>query len=501
MASEAEPSDSPIQRVIDAIVVAADLQSGFECFLDCYQDDLQRLAKHIIEYSEDSSKKTPLFIQTPFGKEDKEGYQRWITLLESVMKQTRTGIIAEIEKVIPKILEHSSLSSVPIKNIDQNALIISPWDAPEKPEEVEKAHNQMATWAKLESLTEVDRSSVFSHLTGGLRPLVFVFDDYNNYLQSKAADPDCFTALAETNIPADIPPFYGQKDMAGFRKLLTAHCGNLNNLSVSCEVNALKVWIGNEAPPDYEQVAKSLPFARLDRLREQIGAFLVDLEWKPTVLTGKADEDSESSTKDWTGMGYRAIHLLSQRFPEIPCFVYTGDWTEDKLQEALAHGAMWCFYKESHHGSFVPKKRYQITCLEFERHLLEASKAMYGAFSELPFPGQLILDPGESASKTLLKKLGLWLPIERSTQGKNLLRIVAKLFPNGDQVRPVKVFDSGKSKAQATFIVRPSRNDVPYAPRFMKVAPWLEIQREYLAYQRVIRPRLGRFAILTLRTA
>ena len=491
---------SPVQKAIDAVVKTMGLTPGFQCYVDWDKGNLEELAKNIVKCSGKPNAKYALFIKMPIKEERTDAYQPWITLLGSVIRKTNTGIVADLKKVVPEILKHPLFSSPPIKNIDKDALSISPWYELEASSDIDikDARNIVTAWAKLESLSEVDCPSVFSHLAGGLRPLVFVFDDYNNYIQPNDERADCLTPLQENHIQDTVLELYGCRKTDGknlekkaFHSLLNSHCTNLNNLSISCEVRPHKVWISKDGDPLFRQVAEALPFELLESMRGRIGAFLVDLEWKPTIWNVK-DSNGNGTDKDWSGMGYRAIDLLSQRFPEIPCFVYTGHWTVEKLQEALAHGAMWCFYKESHHG-YAPEKPDQITSLEFERHLREAARMMYGAFPELPFPDQLILDPGESASRLLLKKLGLCLPIDRSAQGKNLQRIVAKLFPNGDEIRPVKVFSAGKSKAQAAFVVRPSRNGITFATRFMKVAPWLEIQREYLAYQRVIRPRLNTY--------
>ncbi len=493
MPGDSTGKDNPIQRVIDAIAKAKGLRPGFKCFLDCNQNDIEALAKHIIEYIKDTSKKAPLLIRMPFGKKEKVAYQPWITLLESVMKKTRTGIIAELDEVIPEILKYTHVSPQPLANAHKAALSPPVVSEISSSGGVKKARENLFPMIRLEPLAESSYSPAFSHLTGGLRPLLIVLDDYSNYLSFK---DDFFELVDDAVIKKEAPRF--DCDESTLKMALGGYCGMLNNLAISYEIQMPMMWLEEGKGAGFGQLATVLPMAKLEEMRPRIAAFIVDLEWRPllpdTEEKNSDSSDAEQQSNDWRHMGHVALNFLSRRFPEIPSFIYTGDWELRNLQDGLVFGAEWCFRKwESHHPLSVSEEGDPLNIFSLQQHLITAAESRYQAFSETPFPAQLQIIPSEDASKDFLKEMKIRLPLERDVLGQDLQNLMATLFPGDDEVCPVKVFGAGKSKAQATFVARPSRNGLQFAPRFMKAAPWFEIQREYLAFQRVIRPRLGSY--------
>lgn len=414
----------------------------------------------------------------------------WVDLLESVLAETGLGTSCSLDTVIPFIKsgkwpKPQNVQSV--KNLSFDFSITHP-DEPQDADKMLLAKQRLLAWAYLEQFAGQNYSPLFSRVVGGLRPLVYVFDDYNNYI-SKSKD-GCFTA--ESTVSDEVREMYKLPKIEKedeFLGVLEGYCSNLNNLQMFCEVVARKLWIKGSGKPDYEQVARALPFDELDRQREQIAAFLVDLEWLPTL--GKSENDAE-----WSSMGYRAIRLLSLRYPEIPCFVMTGERAVTKLQEALSHGASWCYKKvASHHayaGDKEDNKANWLTALGLERGLRVAKETHYGAFRELPYADQLNMDSKHEASKKLAQALKIELPLGRCNPGKTFQRLIARVFPDGGRITPEKVM-SGKSKAKATFFVGVSHGKEKELTQFLKVGGWIPIQKEYAAYQRTIRPRIGSY--------
>lgn len=478
---------SPIQQAIDAIASVVDPGGPiYRCTLDCDVEAMQFLGTQLA--SCEFNNKRILFLQTPFRKQE---YMPWVKLFESVVETSGIGVVCDLEGVVEAIRrDRERLDRNPHNALAPSGdMLISPFTEPQTNQEIAGERSCLQNWAVLESLADGCYLPAFSHVTGGMQPLVVVFDDYNNYIHF---EDGCFTPLDKNQLgdvaeqycsSNDDPP----KELHG---ILKGYCRNLNHLCMAFDVRAPRLWVSASEDPDYAQVARAMPMQWLQDNRKAIAAFVVDLEWQPTLGVVKSDTDSG---KNWSEMGYRAIYWLSQCFPEIPSFVFTGERPYQKLQEAQAHGASWCFRKTHSHHGFEGRNSDRLTALALEQHLHKAALVMYGAFSEAPYPDQLVIESGSGAGKALIDKLGLKMPVGCCPRGKDLQRLVAKVFPNGDEIQPVKVFSSGKSKAQAAFVVRPSRNGIQYATRFMKVAPWLEIQREYLAYQSVIRPRLNTY--------
>src|SRR4028118_202036 len=181
-------------------------------------------------------------------------------------------------------------------------------------------------------------------------------------------------------------------------------------------------------------------------------------------------------------MGYRAIHILSQRYPEIPSFLFTGIKELQYLEKGLSYGASWCFYKnKTHHIKEYksepqqndPEKRKptevdeqieHLNYLNLEQHLEEAARTQYGAYQDNPFVNQFKIDINTALGRNFFKQLNLSFPLDKNPMGKSLLALIATLFPTGEEVEIVKVLTSGKSAAQATFFLKPENR----ATRFMK---------------------------------
>lgn len=488
---DVEPTDfrwSPVQCVVNA--VAAALGSGqISCFIDCDQRHLETLAG-LLGGSHDGSTRL-LLVKTPFriGR-----LEAWAGLIESVVKASGDGIVANLDNVVAslKLTTDCFPSGTILRRRVTSKNVIEPSVCPRNFGEVSEARKHLLMWAQVESLAQSDYAPTFSPLIGGVRPIIVVLDDYNNYIQ---ITDHAFYPLS--NIPEPVVKRYGDRARSGdddwFPGILKGYCQRLNNLSIAYEVIAPKLWIEGRGYPDYRSVAIAVPFQDLDRIRERIGAFVVDLEWRPSIVSG-GEGGVEGRDAKWGDMGYRAIHLLSTRYPEIPCFVYTGEWSLGKLQEALAHGAAWCFRKtDSHHGYASNLESPELTSMELERHLRGAVNIRYGSFSELPYSDQLQIDPKNPVGAELLKRLAVKFPIGQCPKGKSVLNLIAKMFPDGSSIRPVKVLSSGRSKAQATFFASPSRAGSQLATRFLKIARWPEIQKEYLAYATVIKPRLNSY--------
>ncbi|EDX74099.1 hypothetical protein MC7420_4084 [Coleofasciculus chthonoplastes PCC 7420] len=347
----------------------------------------------------------------------------------------------------------------------------------------------------MNQLSPEDLKKHLKIIVGGIKPILYVFDDYNNYVTCentiwKPKSNVLGKGIGEYYCPQSED--YASSDNQ-LQEILQGFCLDLNSLSIFCHVKAPPLWIPNTMP-SYELIGATLPFAELDGDRAQIAAFLVDFEWKPTLL-----DYSQGSDQNWTEMGYRAIHLLTQRYPEIPSFLYTGIQNLDLLERGLSSGASWCFYKQkTHHiqppepGSFSLEN---LNYISLERHLAETAKTRYSSYQEVPFPNQFHVEPNTPAGAHLFQQLDLAKPIDRCSRGQALQKLIAELFPTGDQVQPVKVLTSGKSGAQATFFVKPKNQ----ATRFLKIASWLSIQKEYLAYQQIIQPLLNSYTATIIR--
>ena len=291
---------------------------------------------------------------------------------------------------------------------------------------------------------------------GGLKPLVYVLDDYSEFITDKGG----IFAVNES-----------QHD----NEVLLGFCQTLNRLAIAFDVRLLPLKL--EAGANYESVAETLIAQTSDR--DRIAAYIVDIDWH-SPLSGTPEIENQ-----WQSMGNRAVHLLSQKYPEIPTFLFTGIRDLKVLSEGLSYGAMWCFHKQLTHHPNPPNSQAleDLNYINLEHRLTIAAQNRYGAFTEIPFPEQLILDPRLRIVQELSKKLKL-----DDDRTSALKKMVAKLFPTGEAIEPLKILTGGKSGA-GTFFVKPEFQ----ATRFIKMASWLEIQTEYLAYKQVIQPRLNSY--------
>ena len=445
-------------------------------------DALVTVARRII--GELGDQKKILLVKTPFSYIE---YAPWLELIGSVIEHQRIGRYVDL-KTARELL--GGVEDIKLLETDPSSqagnLVIKLREAPCTYADINSMRERLSIWGEeLETHAGPEYSPSFSSLSGGSRPLVVVLDDYNNYISIKnglycPADDVCLI---------DYAPLYFQQENIDiavnlFQECLSGFCSTLNNLSAAFEVHCPRLWV---KAAGYEEVAAALRGDWFEQRRDRIAAFLVDLEWKPTLPTKQLSGNDE----EWASMGHRAIHLLSSRFPEIPCFVFAGGHPYRKLQDALSHGSLWCFTKGKTHHGYEVKEPEPLTALALEQHLANGARVRYGSFHDLPFPEQLKVDSSASPARKLAEKLGLSFPLERCPIGRNLQSVIARLYPNGAQVWPVRVLDGSRSKAQATFFVAAERGGHQLATRFIKVGPWFEIQREYLAYRRVIEPRLN----------
>ena len=333
----------------------------------------------------------------------------------------------------------------------------------------------------------------FSRLAGGLRPVVIVLDDYNDYVKRK--DRKSERSEVERN-GRRFEPIDDRIDAAAerygvsperFREALRCHCDTLNELGETFLVRAPPLWLtcADDGAPDYERIAASLPFHHIDGRRNQICAFLVDLEWLPFC-----SQDGDSRVR-WPSNGLRILRLLSLCYPEIPSFLYTGLWSQGRLLRGLTNGAVWCFQKnESHHTHESGDKANSLTRLTLEEKLTTAAEIRYGAYSDPPYPRQLCIDDG--VQRQFRAQFGDDFSIYHGATGNGLRRLVARLFPDTPVVSVPRLCTTGRSRStRGVFIAELGGGGGPTGKRIVKVALWSAIVKEWNAYKRVIEPQLN----------
>lgn len=447
--------------------------------LDHNANALAAVARWIVNRSGEHEKL--LLVKTPFSNLETAP---WRELLGAVIEHQSIGHYVELTNARKKLTGVQDIELIdPNPPSEADGFQINPKVTPSSGGEVDSLRKMLSTWGELESLAGPDYRIRFSRLSGGMRPLIVVLDDYNNYIEREG---ESFIPN-EKSLQVHAPKyFHGDSAVRNFRECLNGYCGTLNNLSAAFDVHCPKLWPKADG---YEDVMVSLNSEWLEQRREQIAAFLVDLEWRRTFLEGKLPRADEL----WGDMGQSAIHLLSRRFSEIPCFVFAGGYPYAELQNALSRGAHWCFTKAKSHHGYEMKEEEPLTVLALEDHLASVASVRYGAFPDLPFPNQLKVDPSVASARKLAAKLGLLFPIGRCAVGRDLQSVIARMYPDGTEVWPVRVLDTGRSNAQATFFIAAARKGQRLATRFVKVGPWIEVKREYLAYKRVIEPRLNSY--------
>lgn len=332
-------------------------------------------------------------------------------------------------------------------------------------------------------------------LMGEPKPIIYVLDDYNNYIICEEGIWKPNSVLEKDETVAKYYCENQEKINEFYQEILSGFCLMLNSLSLAFTIKAPPLWIPN-TQAGYDLVSSALPLPQLDIERSEIAAFIVDLEWLPT-LTDYRPMNQEKK-QQWKKMGRLAIALLSQFYPEIPAFIFTGLQPAEELQDGLSRGAFWGFQKEQTHH-YSPQQQLakplteQLTYINLKRQLTRVVDVCYSSYQEVPFPNQLKLDPAVRASQQLIQQLGIEQPVDQCFKGKGLQKIIAGLLPTATSVQPIKVLTTGKSRTQATFFVSPTSEQDKLATRFIKIGPWLSVQKEYQAYKTVIHPRLNSY--------
>jgi Ternary complex associated domain 9 len=249
----------------------------------------------------------------------------------------------------------------------------------------------------------------------------------------------------------------------------------------------------------YNAIAHAIPFTDIEKNRHRIAAFIIGLEW--------GESDSEKSILN--NFGYAITRLLVQSYPEIPCFISTGKQLINIVQQSLANGAAWCFHKQTdgtHHLRSNDIKK--LTINNLNKHLSDFAALSYGTYQDLPNPNQFDSRSNPREIRKLEERLKIKFDrsnleevqefedrlkiIRGKSEPQNFKLLIARLFTT-ENISVTKVMSSGKSGAAATFFVSPSGKGTQLveATRFVKVGYWLEIQKEYMAYQQVIKPKLN----------
>ena len=358
-----------------------------------------------------------------------------------------------------------------------------------------EARQSLVRTARCESEAGPEYDRRFGRLAGGCRPVVVVLDDYNNLIVKNEAGVFGVAAHIKATRAA---------------QYATCHCATLNNLGIAFAVEAPSVQVGEDRRDVYAAVREVLPVELLDQWRSRICAFVVDLGWSVLEVFGEEVSGGGEGlgAEGWTGRGgaggarvepgpalgagLAALKLLTERYPEVPSFVYTGQWSDRRLLDGLVHGACWCFQKrKSHHGPGVGMEGKALSVVSLEEQLTAAVTMRCGAYPDPPDRRQLQLE-GSDAGARLKKALKITAPIHGSARGGELQRLVASLFPSAKWVTPRRVVVSGRSRSlRGTFVVDVEGAEGQTAKRFVKLASWPAIVGEWLAYRRVIEPRLS----------
>jgi Ternary complex associated domain 9 len=461
-------------------------------------------------------------------------------------KENPLGVSDSIHSIVPALLQYLKNNGDPKKR--EHTVSVKPQSARFQariPDIQESNHLKMAAaslldWAKLESYLP-SPTTPFCRLAGGVKPIIYVFDDYASFIdyeldpsETDSSLPAVYKLPREHNENALLSPkssyylfekensreseiellpkitkFYSDTSSSQSESLippLKGFTGCLNNLAVVFDVQTLPMEFD---PPEtveinyFQQVAKLLKFSELDENRNQIAAFIIDLEWLPSP---KWILDTPDARNKWKNppdqMGYYAVRLLTQRYPEILCFVFTGMWKTEILQKSLTAGAAWCFRKPTtHHLGNESLLGEELNYFSLDYHLTEFTKRTYGAYEQLPRSDQFnILSDSEVVENlnAKIEKIGVKFSHEDdkdNEQTKSFKRLISGQF-TANYVSPTKVLSGGKSGALATFFVQPSESKDKSkkgkeATRFLKFDSWQNTQVEYFAYQHIIRPRLN----------
>jgi hypothetical protein len=540
--------DKALTAVFDLLKSQDELTTNsVKAYVDDSASSLQDMALTLVK----SVIPTPIPILIEMESPTVKNTRPYAELLRQLLTDKDLGVNGSIHSIIPALFQY--LQDNPIER-KHTLLVNSPITRFQAriPYIQESNHLKMAAaslldWAKLESHLP-EPTTPFHRLAGGVKPIIYVFDDYINFIDHEAdglAAPKIYKqpqvigedalisskgrfyckvsdekGFTKTELCPTITNFYSDTSSSQTESLikpLAGFAGCLNNLSIVFDVQTLPMEF---KPPEeseinyFQQVADILNFPKLDENRNQIAAFIIDLEWLPCPGWIKNTPDAKRKWPKLPNndqMGYYAVRLLTQRYPEIPCFIFTGMWRIETLQQSLAAGAAWCFQKPtSHHLGSDSSSGEELNYINLERHLTEFAKLTYGAYDQIPNHKQLDILSNLAVIQKIEAKAEMTLSSVQGHEqendnkyiaGQNLRKLIAKQF-TADIVQPIKVLDAGRSGAKATFFAKVFNEEkedktvsylvqVPDATRFIKMDSWFTMQLEYLAYQNVIKPKLN----------
>ncbi len=479
-------------------------------FTDNSADSLDKLVQGALSSND-------ILVLIRMNNEESKKNQPYADLLEQIIKEYHLGVSESIDLVATNLLK--SYSDTKIHQLpDSIKLIPSPTVSNIKIDTIDTSEDRtnsianLINWAKLES-TLMTPKTPFSRLAGGIRPLIYIFDDYTNFINKEPKQDEVYN-LVTAEVTPEVKEFYQRSSSSQSEKLdrekldcekldrvIKGFCRCLNNLSLAFEIKTPNMEFPLDPNADldknlnyFEQIAKILNFKELDKNHNQIGAFIIDLEWLPSPKwIEQHPRATFDSPPDSQQMGHYAVRLLTQRYPEIPCFIFTGLWSIETLQQSLTAGAAWCFQKPlTHHLGSGSHPSEELNYFNLERHLTEFAKRTYGTYEQLPKPDRFNTHPSTLFNKLAHQSENPPSDARTSPQctAEDFHHLIARSF-TADRVEVVRVIGSGKSGAAATFFVSPTSDRLTEATRFVKIVNWLEIQKEYAAYQQIIKPKLN----------
>jgi hypothetical protein len=300
------------------------------------------------------------------------------------------------------------------------------------------------------------RDNTPENLSAGIKPYIYVFDDFSRHITQSNNEYASYKKAG--------------KEIKNSTHEKFSNC--LNRLGKSFNITAPKIQFNETDLKSYSAIAEKLIFENLDKERNQIAAFIIGLEW----VVKKTDR---------ANFGLYIVKLLTQRYPEIPCFIFTGIWTIEMLRLSLATNAAWYFYRDTGHFSRPPSE--EINDLSLKKYLTSFAALSYGTYEGFTNQEQFNVKHNRKDVKTLEESLNIDF---KDKSSDNFKLLISRLF-TAKEVEIVNIISNGKSSAAATFFVRPSNDNLNEATRFIKIGHWLEIQKEYSAYQQVIKPKLN----------
>jgi hypothetical protein len=528
---------SPVEQAIKAVSILFDnlFDDTTKIFIDDSCEDLEKLTKQLIQAncksnppSQNQNKISTILIR--IGNRQGRKNQPYADLLESLIDKNKLEISCQINSIVVDSMAHHNNSASSQSDSSRNEELYSflskqrltiGFDNINDCDKKNTATKNLLNWGKLESFSDTSKD-IFSRFVGGIKPLVYIFDDYNNLI-------DVDNEIYQADLPIDdknyqkIQKYYtsiSSSQSSSLREAVKEFCLCLNQISLAFDVRAPKIRFDKDPNKCFEIVEKKLDFPKLDRERGQIAAFIIDIEWLPSPewILNQSDKslDLDRHHDHNEEMGHIAVKLLSQRYPEIPCFVFTGMWSIETLQKSLAAGAAWCFQKPiTHHLGKPSQPNEELNSFNLERHLNDFAKRTYGTYEQLHKPDQFNAQSNIPAIAELEQSLGMKFPRQRKEELQNIQtlkpqerekrvsqerkenlstenfrHLIARLF-TADRIEVVRVIGSGKSGAATTFFVSPTSDRLTEATRFVKIGNWLEIQKEYAAYQQIIKPKLN----------